>query len=62
MRKPDWSRQGIWNLDLGFWFMDFGLLQWTEDDSTGPPTIKKTLKHFFDNVLLAIHRFFVTNR
>ena len=30
-------------------------LLWTEDDSglpTGPLTITKTLKHFFDNVLL----------
>ena len=35
--------------------MDFGLLLWTEDDfglPTGPLTITKTLKHFFDNVLM----------
>ena len=42
---------GIWTLV----FMEFGLLLWTEDDSglpTGPLTITKTLKTFFDNVLL----------
>ena len=37
------------NLEFRLWFMDFGLLLWTEDDSglpTGPLTITKTpLKH-----------------
>ena len=42
-------------MEFGLWFMDFGLLLWTEDDSgllSGLLTIIKTLKHFFDNVLL----------
>ena len=37
------------NLEFGLWFMEFGLLLWTEDDSelpTGPPTITKTFKTF----------------
>ena len=37
------------NLKFGLWFMNFGLLLWTEDDSelpTGPPTITKTPKTF----------------
>ena len=35
------------NLEFGPWFMDFGLLLWTENDSglpTRPITITKTLK------------------
>ena len=35
--------------EFGIWFMDFGILLWTKDDSglpTGPLTIKKTLKTF----------------
>ena len=55
--KPDLSRQGQ-SQEFGIctfflWILDFFL--WTEDDSglpNGPLTITKTLKHFFDNVLL----------
>ena len=42
-------------MEFRLWFMDFGLLLWTEDDSglpTGPLTTQRLLKHFFDNVLL----------
>ena len=40
---------GIWTLEIGLWFMDFGLLLWTKDDSglpTRPLNITKTLKTF----------------
>ena len=43
-------------LDFGLWFMDFGLLLWTKDDSglpTKPLNISKTLTHFFGKGLTA---------
>ena len=62
------------NLEFGLWFMDFGLLLWTEDDSGFYHSLsQRLLKHFFDNVLLelvglicvlplVVHLLFVLNR
>ena len=47
--KAQSQKEKLRNKEFVFWFMDFGLLLWTEDDSelpTGPPTITKTLKTF----------------
>ena len=62
------------NLELGLWFIDFGLLLLTEDDSGQGYQLdhslsQRLLKHLFDNVLLehvglvcvlppAVHLFF----
>ena len=46
--KPDSSRQGQAQ-EFGLWFIDFGLILWTKDDSglpTRPLTITKTLNKF----------------